>query len=172
MNHTNHADRPTTNRLMGLVNKTNSLPNGIKTFVLSKMLGRVVPMVGSAGIRYEEVTQNRVICTLRNRRPMHNHIKGLHAAAMALLAETATGFVVGVNIPDDKILLIKSLHVDYKKVAKGDLKAVATLTEEQRQQILTEPKGEVLVACTVTDSSGEEPIQVQMLWAWIPKNRG
>ena len=122
MNHTNHADRPTTNRLMGLVNKTNSLPNGIKTFVLSKMLGRVVPMVGSAGIRYEEVTQNRVICTLRNRRPMQNHIKGLHAAAMALLAETATGFVVGVNIPDDKILLINPCMWTTKKSPKATSK--------------------------------------------------
>lgn len=159
------------NRLMRLVNKTEALPSSIKTFVLSKMLGRLVPMVGNAGIRYEEVTANRVICTLRNHRGMQNHIKGLHAAAMALLAETATGFAVGVNIPDDKILLIKSLHVDYKRVAKGDLKAVATLTEAQREQILTEPKGEVLVACTVTDSSGEEPIQTQMLWAWIPKKK-
>ena len=159
------------NRLMSIVQKTASLPSGLQTFVLSKMFGRVVPMVGTAGIRYEEITPNCVVCTLRNRRNMQNHIKGLHAAAMALLAETATGFVAGVNLPDDKILLIKSLHVDYKKVAKGDLKAVATLTEEQRQQILTEPKGEVLVACTVTDSSGEEPIQTQMLWAWIPKNR-
>lgn len=159
------------NRLMSIVQKTASLPSGLQTFVLSKMFGRVVPMVGTAGIRYEEITPNRVVCTLRNRRNMQNHIKGLHAAAMALLAETATGFVAGVNLPDDKILLIKSLHVDYKKVAKGDLKAIATLTEEQRQQILTEPKGEVLVACTVTDSSSEEPIQTQMLWAWIPKNR-
>ena len=159
------------NRLMAIVQKTASLPSGIQTFLLSKMFGRVVPMVGTAGIRYEEITAHRVVCTLRNRRRMQNHIKGLHAAAMALLAETATGFVAGVNIPDDKILLIKSLHVDYKKVAKGDLKAVATLTEAQRQQILNEPKGEVLVACTVTDSSGEEPIQTQMLWAWIPKSK-
>ena len=160
------------NRLMAIVQKTASLPSGIQTFLLSKMFGRVVPMVGTAGIRYEEITAHRVVCTLRNHRRMQNHIKGLHAAAMALLAETATGFVAGINIPDDKILLIKSLHVDYKKVAKGDLKAVATLTEAQRQQILNEPKGEVLVACTVTDSSGEEPIHTQMLWAWIPKNRG
>lgn len=159
------------NRIMSIVHKTASLPVGIQTFVLSKIFGHVVPMVGTAGIRYEEITPNRVVCTLKNRRRMQNNIKGLHAAAMALLAETATGFVAGVNIPDDKILLVKSLHVDYKKVAKGDLKAVATLTEAQRQQILTEPKGEVLVACTVTDSSGEEPIQTQMLWAWIPKKK-
>lgn len=159
------------NRLMKLVNKTASLPEGIRTFVLSKMLGRVVPMVGTAGIQYIKITHHEVICTLNNRRRMQNHIKGLHAAAMALLAETATGFVVGVNVPDDKIPLIKSLHVDYKRLAKGDLKAVATLTEEQRQLIMTEPKGEVLVNCVVTDSSGEEPIQVQMLWAWIPKKR-
>ncbi|MBV5325984.1 MAG: HAMP domain-containing protein, partial [Rhodospirillaceae bacterium] len=31
----------------------------------------------------------------RNRRKVQNHIKGVHAAAMASLAETATGFCVG-----------------------------------------------------------------------------
>ena len=55
------------NRLMKLVNKTASLPEGIRTFVLSKMLGRVVPMVGTAGIQYVKVTHHEVICTLHNR---------------------------------------------------------------------------------------------------------
>ena len=40
-----------TNRLMAIVHKTASLPAGLQTFVLSKMFGRVVPMVGTAGIR-------------------------------------------------------------------------------------------------------------------------
>lgn len=83
--------------------------------------------------------------SIRNRRPVQNHINGVHAAAMALLAETATGFVVGMNLPDDKLPLIKSLKVDYLKRTKGDMRAVATLTPEQVQLVRTTPKGEVLV---------------------------
>jgi acyl-coenzyme A thioesterase PaaI-like protein len=159
------------NRLMKVVNATSRLPEGVRTTILSTAFGKVVPMVGTGGIRYEVVSPEQVVCTIKNRRPMQNHIKSLHAVAMALLAETATGFVVGVNLPDDKMPLIKSLKLDYKKLAKGDMKAVATLTEEQRQKILTEPKGEVLVPVVITDATGNSPVEAEMLWAWVPKKR-
>lgn len=136
---------------------------------ISFAFGNVVPFVGTSGVRYEEITAERVVVSLRNKRKVQNHIKGIHAAAMALLAETATGFVVGMNLTDDKLPLIKSLHVDYKRRSVGDMRAVATLTAEQIATIRREPKGEVLVPITVTDESGEEPVQCQMLWAWVSK---
>jgi acyl-coenzyme A thioesterase PaaI-like protein len=111
------------------------------------------------------------VVSIRNRRPVQNHIKGVHAAAMALLAETASGFLVGMNLSDDKLPLIKTLKVDYLKRTKGDMRAVATLSEEQKQQIYHQPKGEVSVSVIVTDESGEEPIRCEMLWAWVPKKR-
>ena len=159
------------NRIMKIVNATARLPEGIRATLLSAAFGKVVPMVGTAGVRYEVVSPEQVVCTIKNRRNMQNHIGSLHAVAMALLAETATGFVVGVNLPDDKMPLIKSLKMDYKKLAKGDMKAVATLTDAQRQQIINEPKGEVLVPVVITDASGNSPVEAEMLWAWVPKKR-
>jgi hypothetical protein len=90
---------------------------------------------------------------------------------MALLAETASGFVVGMNLADDKLPLIKTLKVDYVKRTQGDMRAVATLSAEQMQLIEREPKGEISVAVLVTDESGEEPIRCEMIWAWVPKKR-
>lgn len=159
------------NRMMKVVNATAKLPDNVRTFVLSKAFGQIVPMVGSAGIRYEHVAQDKVVVSIKNHRAMQNHIKGVHAAAMALLAETATGFVTVLNVPDDRIVLIKSLHVDYKKVAKGGLTATATLNDEQRQYIANNDKGELLVPIVVTDESGQSPIECQMLWAWLPKKK-
>lgn len=149
--------------------KLASLPLAWQPFVASFMLGKVVPMVGSAGLRFDVLTPERVVVSVRNRRRVQNHIKGVHAAAMALLAETATGFCVGMNLPDDKLPLIKSMHVDYLRRAQGDMKAEASLTPEQIQQILTQDKGEVTVAVNITDSSGQAPIAAQMVWAWVPK---
>jgi uncharacterized protein (TIGR00369 family) len=153
------------------VNATSKFPDNLRTFVLSKAFGQIVPMVGTAGIRYEHVAQDKVVVSIKNQRAMQNHIKGVHAAAMALLAETATGFVTVLNVPDDRIVLIKSLHVDYKKVAKGGLTATATLNDEQRQYIASNEKGELLVPIVVIDESGQSPIECQMLWAWIPKKK-
>jgi acyl-coenzyme A thioesterase PaaI-like protein len=157
------------NNLNRIVARTAFLPAALRTTLLSRLFGRVVPLVGTAGLRYEELTPERVVVSIRNRRPVQNHIKGVHAAAMALLAETATGFAVGMNLPDDRLPLIKTLKVDYLKRTQGDMRAVASLTPEQVQLIRSTPKGEVLVPVTVTDASGQEPIRCEMLWAWVPK---
>ncbi|WP_207301161.1 DUF4442 domain-containing protein [Aquabacterium lacunae] len=159
------------NQMSRMLSKLDGLPAGLRQWLTSKMLGRVVPMVGTAGLRFEEVSSQRVVVHIRNRKPVQNHIQGVHAAAMALLAETATGFCVGMNLPDDKLPLIKTLKVNYLKRAQGDMKAVAQLRPEQVEQILTLDKGEVTVPVQITDSTGAEPIQCEMVWAWVPKQR-
>lgn len=159
------------NRLSKLVKTTSKLPQGIRSTLWSKAFGRIVPMVGTANIRYLEVDQQHVVVRIENQRNMQNHIKGVHAAAMALLAETATGFLTGLHVPDHRILLIKSLHVDYLKVAQGGLTATASLSPEQQKLIAEQEKGELLIPVTVIDDAGNEPIQCQMLWAWLPKRK-
>lgn len=117
------------NKLAQAVAKLGILPAGVRSRLLSGVIGRlVVPYVGTSGLVYEELSPEQVVVSIRNRRPIRNHIGQVHAAAMALLAETATGFVVGMNLPDDKLPLIKTLQVDYQKRTKGDMRAVARLT--------------------------------------------
>ena len=159
------------NQLSRTVAKFQGLPAGLSPWLTSFVLGNVVPLVGTAKLRFEEISNQRVVVSIRNRRKVQNHIKGVHAAAMALLAETATGFCVGMNVPDDKLPLIKKLKVDYLKRSVGDMKAVAQLRPEQIQQILSQDKGEVTVPVSITDESGQEPIQCEMVWAWVPKKR-
>ena len=90
---------------------------------------------------------------------------------MALLAESATGSVFGMHVPDTHIPLIKSMKIEYKRRAQGDLKAIASLTTEQIQSIETLDKGEVTVAVDVTDENNATPIECEMIWAWVPKKR-
>lgn len=148
-----------------------ALPTSLRQRAISLVFGKVVPFVGTSGLLYEEISETRVIVSIKNRRKVQNHIKSVHAAAMALLAETASGFVVGVNLPDDKMPLIKTLKVDYVRRSSGDLRAVATLTQADINRIRNEPKGEVLVSVVVTDATGEQPVNCEMLWAWTSKKR-
>jgi hypothetical protein len=53
----------------------------------------------------------------------------------------------------------------------GDLKAVATLSDEQLTAMTTTDKGDLIVPVVVTDSEGNEPIKAEMCWAWVPKIR-
>ena len=159
------------NRLTKLVNATSKLPQGIRSTLLSKTFGRVVPMVGSAKLRYVELSPAKVVVKIANHKAMQNHIGQVHACAMALLAETATGFVTAMNVPDTAIMLIKSLKVDFKRPTQGAMTAVATLTPEQQALMQSSDKGETLVQVIVTDESGEAPIQCEMLWAWLAKSQ-
>ena len=160
-----------TNRLSKLVKATAKLPKGIRSTLWSKAFGRIVPMVGSANIRYLEVSHDKVVVKIENHRAMQNHIGQVHACAMALIAETATGFVTGMNVPDSCIVLIKSLKVDFKRPSKGAMTAVATLTNEQQKLMQSSEKGETLVSVVVTDETNQEPIQCEMLWAWVAKSQ-
>ncbi|MEM7434339.1 MAG: DUF4442 domain-containing protein [Myxococcota bacterium] len=163
--------QPTDNRLSRTVNKLSQFAGPFQSKALSFALGKTVKFVGTAGLSVEELTPERAVVSVRNQKKVQNHIGSVHACAMALIAETATGFVVGMNLPDEAVPVIKTLKIDYVKRAKGDMRAVATLTEEQRRRIMTEPKGDVVVACEVTDEAGVEPIQCEMTWAWTPKRR-
>lgn len=122
-----------TNRLLKLVNMTSKLPKPIHTKLWNKAFGRIVPMVGTAKIQYIDMQPQQVIVRMDNHKSMQNHIGQMHACAMTLLAETATGFVTALNVPDRVIVLIKSLHIDFKRPIQGTMQAIATLTHEQQQ---------------------------------------
>jgi len=159
------------NQLSKLVSQFEKLPEEQKIAGMSKTVGSFVKFTGFAGVSYEKMTQNEVIVSLPNKHEVQNHIGQLHAAAMILLAETATGMVVGMNVPDDRIMLVKSLNTKFVWRSTGAMKAVATLSQEQVEYIVQTEKGEVLVPVTVLDETGAEPIKVEAIWAWIPKKK-
>eukprot|EP00051_Salpingoeca_urceolata_P007242 m.95909 g.95909 ORF g.95909 m.95909 type:complete len:171 (+) comp15170_c0_seq2:63-575(+) len=160
------------NRLSGLVAKVKAFtPAGYQPQALSALFGFAIPFVGTSGLRVNSVDKKNISVSLKNKRKVQNHIGSVHAAAMALVAESATGFLVGMNVPDSKVPVIKKMEIDYVKRCSGDLSAKAWLTEEQIKLIETEPKGEVSVACEVQDSKGVSPIKTTMVWAWTPKRR-
>ena len=157
------------NRLSRVVARLRKLP--ASSFLITQAFNSQVPFAGTGGIRFELLEEGRAVLSIRNRRKVQNHIRGVHASAMGLLAETATGAVLGMTIPDDKIPLMKSMHIDYVRRAKGGLRAEATLTPEMRARVLAEDKGDFTVPLRVTDEAGEEPIKAQMTWAWVPKKK-
>jgi acyl-coenzyme A thioesterase PaaI-like protein len=152
-------------KLARTVSKVKNYPK----WVLSFLIGRTVRFVGTSGIQFDEMTENQVIARLSNKPKVRNHIGQIHAAAMILLAETATGMLVGMNIDDHKIPLIKSIKTNFVRRSSGSMKAVATITEKQKSLMKNQDKGEILVAVSVTDESGQAPIECEMLWAWITK---
>ncbi|MFT7411193.1 MAG: hypothetical protein ACI9EX_001804 [Oleispira sp.] len=159
------------NRLTSMVNVFQKFPESVRTFALSKALGKVIKYVGTSGLRFEKVTANECIVVIPNRKKVQNHMGSVHAAAMGLLAETATGFMTGLTVPDNRIIVIKSMNLEYLKQATGDMTAVATFSDEQVEFIKNNEKADINVPVVITDEKGIETVKATMVWAWAPKRK-
>ena len=159
------------NKLGRIAANLAKLPGGLDRVAISLAIGKLVKFAGTSGVEFVEVSTSKVHVRVRNRKKVQNHIGSVHAAAMALLAETATGIVVGMNVPDERTPVVKTMKIDYLKRAKGDMEAVARLSPEDMERIRNTEKGDIVVPVTVTDAEGKEPISCEMTWAWVPKRR-
>ena len=159
------------NRLERQLERLSEVPAFARPWFRSVVLGRAVPFTGTAKLRYEEMSPSSVQIFVANDHKVRNHIGGVHAVASTLAAETASGMVMGMNVRDDCIPVIKDMRVQFKKRGQGAMRAVATLSDAQRELIRSTTKGEVSVAVTVTDESGSQPIECEFIWAWIPAQR-
>jgi acyl-coenzyme A thioesterase PaaI-like protein len=162
---------PASNPLRKLADKANTYPAWLGNRLLTWVFCHKVKLAGTTGLEILGTDGTSVTFRQKNRRKAQNHIGSVHAAAMALLAESATGFIVGINLPGDKLPLIKSMQLRYLSRAQGDMTATASLTPEQIQLMQREEKGEVNVTVKVTDATGSETVSCEMLWAWVPKKR-
>ncbi len=159
------------NKMQKQLKQLNIFPGKIRQWVLSKALGKMVPFVGTASIRFLEVTPEKVVATIPNKRKNQNHIQSVHAAATALLAETVSGICFGLNVPDNKLPLIKSMDVKYTKRTQGDLIAWAAFNPEDLERLQNDDKGDVAFNVNMQDETGEVTNEIIMVWAWVPKKR-
>jgi acyl-coenzyme A thioesterase PaaI-like protein len=169
MAESNTVDHPP-NRLARQLERLVDVPAFARTWYQGVVLRRAVPFTGTAGLDFLQMGRGQVEIGLKNEKKVQNHIGGIHASAMNLLAETATGMVVGMNVRDDCIPLAKELKMVFKKRATGAMRAVATLTDAQQALMQASDKGEVKVQVTVTDEAGVEPVECEFTWAWVPSS--
>jgi hypothetical protein len=159
------------NRLQRQLSRLDEVPAYFRPWFQSVVLGRAVPFTGTAKLRYEVMSPNKVVIFVANRHKVQNHIEGVHAVATTLAAETATGMVMGMNVRDDCVPVVKEMRVQFKKRGTGAMRAVATLSDEQRALIQSTDKGEVTVPVVVTDEASNHPLECEFVWAWIPSVR-
>ncbi len=159
------------NKFSAFVKKVNSTPLFMQSFLLTTLFTSKVKFAGTTGVKIQKISNQQTILSLKNKKSVQNHIGGIHAIAAVVLAESATGIVFGMNVPDNCLPLLKSMKVHYQRRMQGDLKAIATLSAEQISLIEQQDKGDVVVSVLITDESGQQPIECEMEWAWVSKKR-
>ena len=141
------------------------LRNTAKNFII----GRAVPFVNTAGLKFEKTDDNEWIASIANRPSVRNHLRQLHACAMVLLAESIAILIVAKSLPADKLPLVKNINADFVKRSTGAHRGRVTLTEKQIDYIQNSDKGEIPLEVEIIDEAGIEPVKIIVTAVWIPK---
>ena len=93
--------------------------SGFWLWMLNVVLARVVPFNRVHGFKIVEIDDNFVRTAAPYRKSNQNHIRGMHACALATVSEISAGFLLMQNLPPSHYRLIMSrMEVEYSYQAK------------------------------------------------------
>jgi acyl-coenzyme A thioesterase PaaI-like protein len=148
-------------RLLASWHRLSGLPAGKLLFSL--FVGWTTPYSGTIGARVAELEPGWCRVMLRDRRRVRNHLRSVHAMALANLAEMASGLAVLVGLPPGVQGIVTGFSISYLKKARG------LLTAECRAsglQVSAEQEYEAAVA--ITDAVGDVVAHATAKWRLRP----
>lgn len=95
------------------------LPGGRAFF--SRLVGLAAPYTGSMGALVLDLGRGHSRVLLRDRRSVRNHLRSIHAIALANLAELTGNVALAYSLPDDARFIVAGLSIEYVKKARGDI---------------------------------------------------
>ena len=100
-------------------NTLNGVPGGRKIF--SYMVGRTAPYTGTIGAEVEELEPGFARVAMADRGGLRNHLKSIHAIALANLVELTGNLALAYSLPAGHRFIVTGMEIDYVKKARGRL---------------------------------------------------
>ena len=138
------------------------LPGGKRLF--SRLLGRFVPYTGTLGACIEVLEPGHCVVRLDDRRRVRNHLRSVHAMALANLGEMASGLALMNSLPDNMRGILAGFKVEYLKKARGEL-----LAECHCEVPADNDERDVDVLCEIRDTDGDIVTLVRAQWLIGPE---
>ncbi|WP_328911308.1 DUF4442 domain-containing protein [Streptomyces sp. NBC_00234] len=141
---------------------------------VGEMLVATVPMARTLNLEFLETTADRAVVRLPDQADYHNHVGGPHAGAMFTLAESASGAIVIAAFGDQMtraVPLAVSAEIGYKKLAMGEVTAVATLGRPAAEVVAELDEGkrpEFPVAIEIRRGDGAVTGEMTVVWTLRP----
>lgn len=139
-------------------------------WVLNQMLYRMVPFNSPHGFRIAELSDEHLKALIPYRRSNFNHIRGLHACALATVSEFATGFLLLTRLDPKKYrLIMQRIEIDYHYQGKMDAHAEFKADQAWFDTMVLRPlqtQAAVVVPCEVKihDTNGNHLTTGKVFW--------
>lgn len=147
-------------RVLGLWRSLERWPGGDRLF--SFLLGRMVPYSGTIRPRVLELEPGRCRVVIRERRRVRNHLRSVHATALATLGELATGLATLTALPPGVRAILTGLEVEYEKKARGRLTADCATTPPELDDAGSPTAHRA--AAEIRDAGGDRVVTLEAVW--------
>lgn len=122
-------------------------------WLLNLGLSRTIPFNRPHGFKVIEIKDDILKTLLPYRKSNFNHIKGIHACALATVSEFTTGFLMVSRIDPKKYrIIMKTMEMDYHYQGKMDAIAVFAVSEKWLEEKIYKPLEEAestVVICEI-----------------------
>ena len=98
------------------------LPFGKTAF--SFLVGKAAPYTGNIKARIVEIKPGYAKVELKDRSSVRNHLKSIHAIALANVAELAGNVALSYSLPADARFIVTKMDIKYLKKARGTIFAI------------------------------------------------
>jgi acyl-coenzyme A thioesterase PaaI-like protein len=126
----------------------------------------MVPYTGSITPEIRELREGFSRVTMRDRRALRNHLRSIHAIALANLGEIASGLAMMYTLPAQARGIVTSLSVDYLKKARGTLSAECSCGVFDWRA-----DNDATVESVIRDEAGDAVARVYVEWRIGPRTK-
>lgn len=133
-------------------------------------LARMIPFNKPHGFKIKTLKDYSVEVSIPYKKANLNHIKGIHACALATASEYSTGLVLLNNLNPKKYrIIMQKMEMDYHYQAKMDAIVSFQISEEWLQKQVVEPlktQESIVVCCepTAHDTDGNHLTTGHIYW--------
>lgn len=125
-------------RIQAVLHKAQTSP--FYLWMLNQLLWRLIPFNHSHKVTIHAISDTSVNIKLPYRKSNMNHLKGMHACALATLCEYACGIGLMTKLdPKEYRIILKEIKLDYQAQGKTDVFALFDINAEQLQTEILEP---------------------------------
>ncbi|MEZ4753849.1 MAG: DUF4442 domain-containing protein [Bdellovibrionota bacterium] len=156
-----------TNNLISMLEKAKH--SKLQLFILNIVLSYGIPFNRPHGIKVKQITDNSVKTLIKSKRINQNHIRGIHACALATISEFASGLMLLSRLnPAEYRIIMKTIKVDYHYQAKQTVTSTSKLSNlevlELKQKLENSPSAEVHMLAESHDSENNHICSAFITW--------